>query len=245
MTDYLRRKIIPESRNLREFLSMLSRGDFLIPTFQRSFVWNPEHIIALWDSIYRFYPVGSILYWETHTRLHVHRRLGGFLLPSESNGKKPHMYILDGQQRATSLFISYFGGTGRIKDETNFNYTLYFDLTKANFFFEKDLYKRRWDAAGSLLLRLKDIETLQDDYATQLSGTKGYHELVPQNFKQIKHVLQSYNIQLICLRGFDMASVCDVFERINQGGMRLENMDILIARNFHNYPTVIEEDFES
>jgi hypothetical protein len=30
---------------------------------------------------------------------------------------------------------------------------------------------------------------------------------------------------------------------MNQGGIRLENMDVIIARNFHNDPTIIEEDF--
>jgi hypothetical protein len=41
----------------------------------------------------------------------------------------------------------------------------------------------------------------------------------------------------------DIGSVCAIYERINQTGMRLKNMDILIARGFKNYATVVEEDF--
>jgi hypothetical protein len=48
---------------------------------------------------------------------------------------------------------------------------------------------------------------------------------------------------LINLDGFDIAAVCSIYERINQTGMRLKNMDILIARGFKNYATVVEEDF--
>jgi hypothetical protein len=52
-----------------------------------------------------------------------------------------------------------------------------------------------------------------------------------------------YRIPVINLEGFDISGVCAIYERINQTGMRLKNMDILIARGFRNYATVVEEDF--
>ena len=73
----LNRDIGTEDLKIEPFVEKLRTDKFLIPTFQREFVWQPENIIKLWDSIFRFYPIGSILYWETDKYLHTHRKLGG------------------------------------------------------------------------------------------------------------------------------------------------------------------------
>jgi len=77
----MNRDIGTDDSKIMEFVEMLAKDKFLIPTFQRDFVWDPENIIKLWDSVFRFYPVGSILYWETDSYLHTHRKLGGFEFP--------------------------------------------------------------------------------------------------------------------------------------------------------------------
>jgi hypothetical protein len=242
--DYRSRKISIRNKNILEFIQQLAAGDFLIPTFQRSFVWNPDDIRNLWDSIYRYYPIGSILCWQTESLLHVHRKLGGFYIPeSGKSGQEIRMYILDGQQRATALLASFYGGAGQIRDHSSFDYTLYFDLAKGLFFFEDEYYRHRWDAAAEFLLRLKDIPELPDDYCCRLAALPGFSPAVEKNVTQLKYLFSDYSIPVIHLEGFDLAGVCDIYERINQTGTRLKNMDILIARGFKNYTTVVEEDF--
>jgi uncharacterized protein with ParB-like and HNH nuclease domain len=227
-----------------EFIQQLAAGEFLIPTFQRLFVWNPESIINLWDSIYRGYPIGSILYWKTHARLHVHRHLGGFYLPENGFSRtQARSYVLDGQQRATSLLVSFFGGSGKIREQSSFDYTLYFDLKNPAFFFEKDYYKHRWEADSAFLVRLKDVPELPSDYAGSIATVQGFSPVVEKDLTQLQYMFTDYGLPLICLEGFDIAGVCAIYERINQTGMRLKNMDILIARGFKNYATVVEEDF--
>ncbi|MBN1849081.1 MAG: DUF262 domain-containing protein [Deltaproteobacteria bacterium] len=241
--DYHRRKIDLENKNIMELIHRLATGKFLIPTFQRTFIWDPEHIILLWDSIYRSYPIGTILYWETRTRLHVHRKIGGFFLPDGGPGHKPYSYILDGQQRTTSLLASYHGGTGNIKGQHSFDFTLYFDLIKNEFFFEKDYYKHKWEADSGFLIRLKDVLDLPDDYNSHLVSLPGYSKSVDKGLEQLRYALTHFSIPLIRLRGFDIEDVCGIYERINQTGVRLTNMDILIARGFKNYAVVVDEDF--
>ena len=242
--DYRSRKINIRNRNLSEFIHQLASGKFLIPTFQRLFIWDPEHIVNLWDSIYRCYPIGSILYWKTHTRLHVHRQLGGFFLPEDNSPDQTmRAYILDGQQRATSLLISFHGGTGKSREQFSFDYTLYCDLTRAEFFFEKDYYKHRWEADSAFLIRLKDAPGLPADYGDSLVSLQGFSEAARRNLEQLRFIFTDYSIPLISLEGYDIAGVCGIYERINQTGVRLTNMDILIARGFKNYATVVEEDF--
>jgi hypothetical protein len=243
--DYRNRKITISHHNVSEFMQQLAAGEFLIPTFQRAFVWNPEDICSLWDSIYQHYPVGSILCWKTNIRLHVHRKIGGFFIPGNSNSSLdgPQCYILDGQQRATALLASFYGGAGKIREHFSFDYTLYFDLTNAAFFFEKDYYRHRWDADAAFLIRLKEAPELPMDYCRQLESKQGFSHAIAKNMEQLKYLFTDYSIPLINLDGFDIAAVCSIYERINQTGMRLKNMDILIARGFKNYATIVEEDF--
>jgi hypothetical protein len=242
--DYRDHKIVIKNKNILEFIRRLAAGEFLIPTFQRLFVWNPDDIVCLWDSLFHGYPIGSILCWDTEIRLHVHRKLGGFFIP-ENGGLASSMqtYILDGQQRATALLASFYGGAGKIKEHNAFDYTLYFNLAKAIFFFEKDYYRHRWEADSSLLIRVKEAPDLPAGYEQKLIGKLGYAASVEKNIEQIKYLFSDYSVPLIHLKGFDLEGVCSIYERMNQTGMRLQHMDILIARGFKNYATVVEEDF--
>ncbi len=236
--DYRTRRTSIATENLAAFIQQLANGEFLIPTFQRLFVWNPEHICNLWDSIYQCYPIGGILCWKTRTLLHVHRKIGGFYVPPNGNPDAPvYRYLLDGQQRATSLLVSYYGGKGKTRDQFSFDYTLYFNLAKAVFFFEKDYYRHRSDADSSLLLRLKEVPDLPADYG------QSFLPEIQKNLEQLRYGFANYSIPVITLQGYDIGGVCAIYERINQSGIRLKNMDILIARGFKNYATVVEEDF--
>jgi hypothetical protein len=247
--DYRKRRISNESMNFLTFMRQLAAGKFLVPTFQRLFVWNPEDICGLWDSLFHHYPIGSILCWNTAIRLHVHRKIGGFLIPendcpgNDNDEKGKRLYILDGQQRATALLASFHGGSGRIREHFSFDYTMYFDLTTARFFFEKDYYRYRRDADAAFLLRLGETPDLPDDYCRTLTGLQRYSPRVEHNLEQLRYLFSDYRISLINLEGFSIEGVCAIYERINQTGRRLENLDILIARGFRNYSTVIDEDF--
>jgi len=71
----LTRDIGTEDLKIEEIVKLLREDKYLIPTFQREFVWQPANILKLWDSMFRFYPIGSILYWETDSYLHTHRQI--------------------------------------------------------------------------------------------------------------------------------------------------------------------------
>jgi uncharacterized protein with ParB-like and HNH nuclease domain len=239
-----KREIKTEEQGLLDFITGLSRGEFMIPSFQRYFVWEPESIIKLWDSIYRFYPLGSILYWKTDARLSIHRKMGGFVIPKETvkaPERKERAYILDGQQRATSLLVSYVGGHGRVRNNEHFDFTAYFDATRASFFFENELDRRKWDTDPAFLVKLKDMHSYKEDDILRLSAAPGYTPLVENNLRQLKGSLENYKITLIRITGFDIAGVCEIYERINQAGRKLENLDIMIARSFQDNPLIIEE----
>ncbi len=235
----LQREIKSETMKINVFVEeKLTKDKILIPTFQRDFVWEPENILKLWDSIYKFYPVGSMLYWVTNTYLHTHRKIGGFQFPHDEETLrqfKEWEYILDGQQRATSLLVSLMGGKGKVKDNENFDYTVYFDATTADFFFEKDLQRRKAKVNPAFLLRLKDVPKGDFlSYYERIFNEPGINESIKNNIKQLYRIFTDYMLVLVRIQGVDVDEVTEIFERVNQEGKRLDPVDIIVARTYRN-----------
>lgn len=235
----LSREIGSEVVKINTFVEeKLSKDKILIPTFQREFVWKPDNIIKLWDSIFRFYPIGSLLYWVTDRYLHTHRKLGGFEFPHDEDSVrkfKEWAYILDGQQRATSLLVSILGGKGKVKEDQSFDYTLYFDTTNATFFFANDLEKRKSKTNPSFLIRLKDVPRGEFlDFYEKISKEEGMNDEIKANIKQLYRIFTDYKLILIRIQGVDVDEVCEIFERVNQEGKKLDPVDIVVARTYRN-----------
>ncbi len=108
MVDFTDR-IKPDHAAITTYLDELLSKKYQIPTFQRDVVWNENQVKRLWDSIFRFYPIGSILIWRTDIRLHNHREIGGFIIERDGD-EQEYQYLLDGQQRTTALLTSIYGG---------------------------------------------------------------------------------------------------------------------------------------
>jgi hypothetical protein len=232
------RDIGTEDLKIVELVKMLQEDKFLIPTFQREFVWEPSNIIKLWDSIYKFYPIGSILYWETDSFLHTHRKLGGFIFPHDDDTVrkfKEWKYILDGQQRATALLVSLLGGKGRVEDNDAFDYTLYFDATNANFFFYNEFDKRNDNVCDKrLLLKVRDVPNWSFAFYKEISAVSGFNEKIEYNLQQLSRMFTDYKIPIVRIKGVEISEVCEIFERINQEGKRLHPVDIVVARTYRN-----------
>ena len=94
-----------ETLTIRKIVEQVQRGQIRIPAFQRGFVWEPDRVAFLIDSIYKSYPYGALLFWRTNETLTVERKLGPFELP-EPEADYPLDYVLDGQQRVTSMYAT-------------------------------------------------------------------------------------------------------------------------------------------
>lgn len=83
--------------NISTILNQIDLGAMALPEFQRGYVWNRDQVRRLMYSLYRRYPVGSLLVWITKTE-GAPARGNGQLTPGSVE------LILDGQQRMTSLY---------------------------------------------------------------------------------------------------------------------------------------------
>jgi uncharacterized protein with ParB-like and HNH nuclease domain len=52
------------SHQVAQHLRRVDEATYRLPEFQRTFVWDQDHILRLWDSLYRGFPVGQLMLWE-------------------------------------------------------------------------------------------------------------------------------------------------------------------------------------
>ena len=86
--------------SVEELVGMIERGELRLPEMQRRYVWRSTRVRDLLDSLYRGYPSGSILLWETDEDV----PLQDFAVQQQKNPYQSTRLLLDGQQRLTSLW---------------------------------------------------------------------------------------------------------------------------------------------
>lgn len=102
---------------IRDVVEQINR-QFYLPAIQRPFVWDPEQIVALFDSLMKGYPISSFLFWEikpeNRSNWEIYRFVENFKYNSTHNeitdpDGRDVVLVLDGQQRLTSLLIGLRG----------------------------------------------------------------------------------------------------------------------------------------
>jgi hypothetical protein len=84
---------------VEELVGMIERGELRLPEMQRRYVWRSPRVRDLMDSLYRGYPSGAILLWETDEAV----PLQDMAIKQQANPYQSTRLLLDGQQRLTSL----------------------------------------------------------------------------------------------------------------------------------------------
>jgi len=95
MADVLFKKV---DYTLKKLIEDIDMGEIGLPDIQRPFVWGTSKVRDLFDSMYRGYPIGYLLFWENGYS-GEHRTIG-----ADRKQKVPRLLVVDGQQRLTSLY---------------------------------------------------------------------------------------------------------------------------------------------
>lgn len=97
--------------SVEELVRMIERGELRLPEMQRQYVWRSTRVRDLLDSLYRGYPSGAILLWDTNEVV----PLQDFAVSQQSNPYQSTRLLLDGQQRLTSLSAVIRGEPVRVR----------------------------------------------------------------------------------------------------------------------------------
>ncbi len=212
-----------ETLSIRELIDMVGRGQIRIPAFQRGFVWEPERVAYLMDSIYKGYPFGSLMFWRTREQLKFDKEIGPFVLPSPKEDY-PVDYVLDGQQRVTSIFGVFQQGMKKKSDSDWLE--VYYDL-EANF-----------TPQDTRFVALKSDEVVADrhfplntlfDSAAYRSTTEGRRKDVINKLDEMQERFKEARIPFQISKTEDKATVAIIFERVNRQGVDLNTLQLLSA----------------
>lgn len=208
---------------INDLVSQILAGNLRVPSFQRGFVWDADRVAHLMDSIYKGYPFGSLLFWRTKTALQTERQLGPFVLP-ENDPDYPIDYVLDGQQRATSIF-GVFQNQLTAHDDEDASWTqIYYDLS-ANA-----------DAQDSQFFHLTDTEVDPERHfpLSILFDPPAYRQFLRSMddsiADEVDRLYRTFTTAKIPVQTFstdDRAAVAIVFERINRLGVELDTLQLL------------------
>lgn len=209
---------------IRHVVQAVHNGQIRIPAFQRDFVWEPDRVALFIDSIYKQYPFGSLLFWRAKELLKHERRLGPYELPDLSEDYPIDDYVLDGQQRVTSIFASFQTDlprpSGSEWNEIYFDYRAKPDPQESNFFALAD------DDVDTQ--RFFPIRVLFDSAKYRKATEKVAAQFV-NHIDDLQARIKEALIPVELLRTDDRAKVAIVFERINHQGVPLDTLQLLTA----------------
>lgn len=240
----MERKIHPEppvAMRLANVLRKVYRGEWLIPRFQRPFVWTDEQRLLLMDSIFRGLPIGSLITWRTRDHeLSTYPSLGGVPLPSVQEESRSNFktYLLDGHQRLTTLYAALGRGLIAADDPGAATLvergpgdeqapTVYFDLEEESFRLEP----KRGNAPGTWLplAQLLDryaLRNFEDEVLSKLPNAK----VLINRVQDIVEVFSNCEIPVISIVTESLEQATEAFQRINSTGSDINQFHMVNAK---------------
>ncbi|MCV7042826.1 hypothetical protein BST36_25730 [Mycolicibacterium moriokaense] len=207
----------------------IGAGRIALPDIQRPFVWSPAKARDLLDSMYRGYPIGTIMLWETGVDAGT-RKIG------ESDAESPRLLIVDGQQRLTSLYAVLTGQHVLTKKFEQRRIRIAFRPADETFEVTDAAIERDPEF-------IPDITTLWTDgyrptvrhFLKRLGETRadGLSEAEEDQLEDRinrVHDLDAFRFQVIELdKTADEEQVAEIFVRINSEGVKLNQADFILT----------------
>jgi hypothetical protein len=217
--------------DLSGLLHYIEIGDIGLPDIQRPFVWPNTKVRDLFDSMYRGFPVGYLLFWENGSDNGAkHIGLDG----------KPHAVpsrlIVDGQQRLTSLYAVFRGKKVLDDDYRERQIEVAFRPRDGKFEVPDAAIRRDpewipnvselWASGQSSYMMVKGfLKRLE----MKGSLTADEEERIAHNLDRLFD-LQKYPFTALEIAPtVDEEQVADIFVRINSEGVRLNQADFILT----------------
>jgi hypothetical protein len=186
-------------------------GEIVLPRYQRSFVWGPQQVLHLLDSVLRNYPIGSLLLWETTEQLASESTVAGLEVEPPRPGR-PVKYILDGQQRLASIIGALHGGASP--------WDVVYDA-------RADRFQQRSPetAVGPHILPMRKVSSAGEFFAHVAQLPPDLRDRAIELYEQFS----SYLIPVVTLDRMSAEESAEVFVRINSTGTPMNIVDVARA----------------
>jgi hypothetical protein len=208
----------------------------LLPELQRSYIWKSTQVRDLFDSLYRQYPSGQLLVWQTEDLAYARAASIELTRKDTLNAPFPSL-LLDGQQRLTSL-SAILNDTDLIVRDSKRSIDIVFNV-----------YRERFEVAGPKNQNAKDWVSLRKLYSQGVLSVLADLEVDSRSetakdiyvrLQKLDNIRQyRYNVNVLEQMSYD--EVTHIFVRINSGGTKLSTADLALAQLSSRWRGITEE----
>lgn len=210
-----------EREFFREVFDKIVKGEYAIPIFQRDFVWSTKQVEEFFDSIWRGYPIGSILLWQPDTDMPVKDILTDEINDAEI---RPSYFVLDGRQRLSAFFGCVSDCPNKRKE-----YDLYFNIETERFTHvhtDSPLYIKVSDVYDTFVLLDK-----MNDLGSKIENQQKLRQYI-EKAKLLNSILQGYTVSEVNINNCSLKEAEVVFSRINSKGTGISKTYMLQAMSY-------------
>jgi predicted transport protein len=211
---------------LGQVLDMVNGNVLVLPEIQRGYVWKPPQVRDLVDSLYRGFPIGTLLIWQTEESLRA-RAIGQTSRSPGVPTSSGTMYLLDGQQRITSLLRALGDQNPLLFDTVTEEFSTDTIVSRRN--------RRNLSVSGILHDPARALLDLPSDLAPEEA------ELAKQHVLHLATILER-KVAVDILHNFSYEEVTNIFVRVNQKGTRLKAAELALAQIAQRLPNMISDD---
>ena len=208
-------------------VASVANGSIQLPDLQRPFVWPATKVRDLFDSIYRGYPVGELMFWDVAAYGETRSISGNVVMDAAHQ-------IVDGQQRLTSLYAAIKGEKVRDENYRPKEITISFNPFTEKFEVRTPAYARSADWVEDISTCFTSPLAVHRAFLRRYTaaGRDVTDELVDHlaNVFVRLHGLQNYTFDVIHIqKDVDKRTVADIFVRINSEGVSLKAYDYILT----------------
>ncbi len=216
MASTLMRAPTARTYPISDLMRDLEGGRIRVPSFQRNYRWEQDDVLNLFDSIYRGYPIGSLLLWN-HEAPQGPIQFGS--LKVDAPAMSDALWVVDGQQRLTSMAgVLLSSGEG-----IDPRFSLYFDLQARRFAFSRRPTPQYWLPMN----RVMDTRSLLR-WLAELQRSGSVDEFV-STAEDVAKRFREYLIPTYIVETDDEATLRTIFDRLNTFGKSLKSAEIFHA----------------
>ncbi|KAB8145741.1 DUF262 domain-containing protein [Chloroflexia bacterium SDU3-3] len=225
--------ITSQDREIQSLINDIRDGKLLLPEMQRGYVWKAPQVRNLFDSLYRNYPSGQLLVWETDD-LPFSRQVS--VEEVEHAQRRPQL-LLDGQQRLTSLAAVMLGRPLIVRD-TKRPIDIVFNVFTERF--EVAGVRQRGETGWISVSKLFTSGPMRALREVRDGLSDDEEDKVLERLTRLDNI-KSYKYRVNVLEGINYEEVTDIFVRINSGGTILNNADLALAQISARWRGVTDE----
>lgn len=217
----------PEIELIEDLLAGVAAGKLRVPRFQRPFVWRPDQMLDLFDSLELGYPIGSILIWETSADIPSLEEVGSLKVPPPPKNSSIS-YILDGHQRISTLFGVLLRPRDAPRSSAQKDWMWWVfrslgDRDQASNSFRN--WKSDTEPPNNYLpmrsvLRTMDFLAFARNLQIHAKPSVDVDEMVAEA-EQLAQKVKSYKVAVIRLVGGTLGHAVEVFSRLNSSGQSM------------------------